>query len=359
MKILHLETGRHLYGGALQVAYLLLGLGDYKDCTNILVCPRGSAIAEQVETYADKLYTETIRGDLDLFFLFRLIRIIKKEQPDLIHLHSRRGADVLGGLAACYCGIKCILTRRVDNPENRFFIKLKYKLYDQVITISQGIKRVLVDQGLAEKDIAVVTSAVNLNQYRSREVDIKKRFRLPSDSFVIGVVAQLIERKGHRFLFQIAPEILRQFPYVRFLILGKGPLEQRLKDQCEQLGIVEEVLFPGFISDLENILPGLNLLVHPAYMEGLGVALIQAVACGVPIVAARAGGIPEVVKDGENGYLVPPRNAKALLEKITYLLHRPDTARRFGENGIKIAENEFSIERMVRENHAIYKKLLA
>lgn len=359
MKILHLETGRHLYGGALQVAYLLQGLNDYKDCTNVLVCPKGSAIAEESKSHVDKLYAEFISGDLDLLFLFRLIRIIKKEQPDLIHLHSRRGADVLGGLAASFCRIKCVLTRRVDNPENSLFIKFKYKLYDQVITISQGIKQVLVDQGLAEKAITVVTSAVDLRQYRPREVDIKKRFRLPPDSFVIGVIAQLIERKGHRYLFQIAPDILSQFPYVRFLIFGKGPLEQKLKKQVDQLGLHDKVIFVGFVEGMEQVLPGLDLVVHLAYMEGLGVALIQAAACGVPVVAARAGGIPEIVRDGENGYLVPPKNAKALLEKISYLLLHPDTRQRFSQNGIKIAEAEFSIERMVGENHAIYKQLLA
>lgn len=359
MKILHIETGRHLYGGALQVAYLLKGLSDYNDCTNVLICAKGSAIAEESIDHADKIYTENIRGDLDLLFFFKLIKIIKKEKPELIHLHSRRGADVLGGLAARICGIRCVLTRRVDNPENKFFIKLKYKLYDQVITISNGIKNVLVDQGISDEDIVVVTSAVDLQKFHPKKINIKKRFYIPEESYVIGVAAQLIERKGHQYLLQVAPDILHQFPYVRFLFFGKGPKEQELKSKCEQLGISDKVKFVGFVSDIENIFPGLDLLVHPAYMEGLGVTLIQAAACGIPVVAGRAGGIPEIIKDGQNGFLVPPRNAKALLDKVIYLLHHPDIAKRLGENGIRIAESEFSIDHMVKGNHDIYLKLTA
>ncbi len=115
---------------------------------------------------------------------------------------------------------------------------------------------------------------------------------------------------------------------------------------------------PGFRDDLPRILPALDLLVHPASMEGLGVALLQAAACGIPIVAGRAGGIPEIVHDGENGWLVEPDDSSALAERINTLLDHPEQAAAFGAAGRRLVEQAFSIPAMAAGNLAIYRKTL-
>ena len=159
MKIVHVETGMHLYGGAQQVAYLLAGLAG-QDIDNVLVCPPGAAIGQHFAGSQVKVVETPCAGDLDLGFLLRLRRLLREERPDLVHLHSRRGADVLGGIAAKLAGVPAILSRRVDNPESRLVAALKYRLYARVVCISQGIADVLLSEGVPADKVVVVRSAV-------------------------------------------------------------------------------------------------------------------------------------------------------------------------------------------------------
>lgn len=359
MKVLHVEAGRHLYGGALQVRYLLEGLS--RQCGNILVCPRGSAIADAARDDVQQLYTLPMRGDADVALIAQLRKIIRHEKPDIVHLHSRRGADLLGGLAARGCGCKVILTRRVDNPEPSWWVRLKYHLFDHIITISQGIRDVLLHEGVAREKITCVHSAVDTQRFagscdRFRFVD---EFGLPEDGPVIAMVAQFIERKGHRYLLEAIPEVIGRFPRAKFLLFGRGPLHDSINDQIRQSDVLSAcVTLAGFRDDLERILPCVTMLVHPADMEGLGVSLLQAAACGVPIVATAVGGIPEIVKDDETGYLIPPASPRPLADAMIKILTDREHARQMGIAGRKLVEQSFSVAAMVSGNLAVYDRLL-
>ncbi|MGV3742052.1 MAG: glycosyltransferase, partial [Burkholderiaceae bacterium] len=142
MRILHVEAGKHYYGGARQVAYIVEGLAG-RGVDNILACPVNAEIANAVGASA-KIHEISMHGDADAGMAFRLAKLIRAEKPDLVHLHSRRGADLWGGVAARMAGVPCVLSRRVDNPEARWLVALKYRLYDHVITISEGIRDVLL-----------------------------------------------------------------------------------------------------------------------------------------------------------------------------------------------------------------------
>jgi len=360
LKVLHVETGMNLYGGALQVFYLLRGLKDREDVENALVCPEGSAVGQASRNLVKTLHAVPMGGDLDLPFVGRLTRIIRKERPDIVHLHSRRGADVLGGIAAKLTGTRCVLTRRVDNPEKNVWAQVKYRLYNHVITISEGIREILAAEGVPEAKLTCVPSAVDAGLYRhncDREW-FSKEFGIGEDHRVCGTVAQLIGRKGHRFLLKAVPGILESVPKARFLFFGKGPLEDQLRSRCQNLGIEKQVLFPGFREDLDRIIGCLDLVIHPALMEGLGVSLLQAAAAGVPIVGTRVGGIPEIVRHGVNGYLIPPADAAELVAAATGILSDPDLARRMGENGKRIVDESFSIHTMVEGNMRVYREMM-
>lgn len=358
LTVLHVEAGVHLYGGALQVLYLLRGLAA-QEVRNILVCPPGSAIAAAARDVAEVVETP-LRGDLDLGFVGRLRHVIRRQRPDLVHLHSRRGADVLGGVAARLAGVPCILSRRVDNPEPRAWVVLKYRLYDRVITISEGIRQVLLREGMAPGKVVCVRSAVDRDKYdRLCEREwFQAEFGFGPQARVLGVIAQLIPRKGHRYLLQVLPQLVAEYPELRVLFLGKGPLEQALRQQIAELRLNDYVQLSGFRTDLERILPCLYAVVHPAEMEGLGVSLLQAAAAGVPIVGTRAGGIPEIVRDNENGLLIPPQDAEAVLSAVHRLLAAPERARQMGQAGKQIVLQEFSIEAMVQGNLCVYRQVL-
>lgn len=358
MKVLHVETGRHLYGGARQVAYLLNGLSRYPG-QHALVCSDVGEMARAIENGAVTLYPVPMRGDLDLAFIGRLRRIIRRERPDLLHIHSRRG-DMVSALAGYLEGVPMVLSRRVDNPETLLAMMLKYPLFKRVITISRGIREVLIKSGVRSDKISVVPSAVDTERYRpARDLTwFRREFELPESAVSIGVIAQLIERKGHQVLFEAAPPILKRHPNVKFLVFGKGRLAEPLARQCAHLGIEEAVRFYGFREDMERIIPCLDLIVHPALLEGLGVALLEAAACGVPIVATRVGGIPEIVQEGINGILVSPNNSGEIIQAVERLLENTAMRRLYGQAGRRIAVNAFSIETMVTGNYAVYQNLL-
>lgn len=358
MKILHIESGRHLYGGALQVFYLLRGL-HAAGVENILVCASGSEIGRKCAGVATVVELPTT-GDIDPRFLVGLCRTIRRHRPEIVHAHSRRGADWWGGIAARLCGVKAVLTRRVDNPESPLLVRLKYQRYDRVVTISEGIRQVLLGEGVPEKQLELIHSVVDLEQY-SAPADrpwFEQEFALRPGEKTIAVIAQLIERKGHRFLLAGAGKILAQVPDLRFIFFGQGPERTELEADCRARGLGEKVIFAGFRDDLPRILPNLDLIIHPALMEGLGVSLLQAAAAGRPMIGARAGGIPEVIRDGVNGYLVPPGEVTLLEEKAIELLLDRERAETFGANGRRLVEQEFSIPAMISSYQRLYAQLL-
>lgn len=355
--VLHVETGRQLYGGALQVSYLMRGL-KARGWRNVLVCTAGAAIAATPE--ADRVYALPMRGDVDIGFIGRLRKVIHAERPDVIHLHSRRGADVLGGIAARLAGVPVVLSRRVDNPEARVWVGIKYRLYDRVVTISRGIYDVLLAEGVPSAKLVCVPSAVDSTRVLGpcERTWFEREFGIVPGEAVVAMIAQFIPRKGHRYLLEAIPAILARCPQTRFLLLGQGPLLPEVRAHIASAGVSDRVQAPGFRDDLERMLKCFDLVVHPAEMEGLGVALLQAAAAGVPVVASAVGGIPEIVRDGLNGILVPPREVAALTHAITQLLADPARARALGANGRELARREFSIDAMVEGNLRVYRELL-
>ncbi|WP_374674244.1 glycosyltransferase [Ideonella sp.] len=361
MKVLHVEAGKHLYGGALQVVFLMRGLAA-RGVPVALACPAGSAIAAAVRELGLPVHEMPMHGDADIGLVGRLGRLIRQERPDLLHLHSRRGCDTWGAVAGRLQRVPVVLSRRVDNPESRAWAALKYRLPDHVVTISQGIRQVLLAEGLPAARITCVPSAVDTQQYRPDRAalaDFRAEYGLAPDEPVIGMAAQFIERKGHATLLDAMPAVLARHPRTRVLLFGQGPLVEPVRARIESDERLRgRVQLAGFRRDLDRLLPCLDLLAHPAHMEGLGVALLQAAACGVPIVGGRAGGIPEIVRPGLNGELVEPGDAPGLAAALTGLLDDPARRARYGTAGRAWVERHFSIDAMVEGNLAVYRRLL-
>lgn len=357
MKIIHVETGRNLYGGALQVVYLIKGLRE-RGFLNTLVCTEGSGILSHTRGFTEKTYALHMSGELDLKFIFRLRDIIRKEDPDIVHLHSRRGAATLGGIASRLSGKRTVLSRRVDAPEIRAVARFKYMLYDRVITISMAIRDVLIRCGVPDEKIRCIHSAIEASYpHQCNKEWFRKEFGIPSGVNVIGVVAQLIDRKGHVHLIRAIPDILTAHPGTVFFFFGKGPLEMKLRRLCSSLRLNGSIIFAGFRDDIKKIYPCLDILVHPATLEGLGISLLEASASSVPIVASNAGGIPEIVRDGINGILTEPADPGAISRAVIRLLEDPELRTSMGMAGRSIVEKEFSIDRMVEGNIRVYREL--
>jgi glycosyltransferase involved in cell wall biosynthesis len=359
MKILHVETGRHLYGGPQQVIYLISALVERgHECT--LVCPPESGIDTAARLQGLNVRNLFCAGDLDLPFAYRLVQFLQEAKPDIVHCHSRRGADVLGGLAASFADIPAVVSRRVDNTEMRLVAALRYRPFRKIIAISEAIRQVLLEHDINGERIEVIRSAVDVEQL-SRKPDcaaVREEFGVPQDAFVIAAAGQLIPRKGHRFLLQAAAELWQSRQGFRVIVFGEGYLNNQLRAQAASLGLGDVVQFAGFRDDLDDYMGCVDLFVHPATQEGLGVIALKAAAAGVPVVGFAAGGLPEAVIDGETGILVPPEDVAALTAAIAGLMDDGERRRSMGEAGRTRMQAEFSIETMVDKHIELYESVL-
>ncbi|MEW6765589.1 MAG: glycosyltransferase family 4 protein [Pseudomonadota bacterium] len=357
MKILHIETGMHLYGGPQQVRYLLEGL-HARGIRNVLVCPEGSAIAEAAEPFVERVIT--LRPGLAGVRDFD--EALSETAPDLLHVHSRRlGGDWWAAWAARRAGVPALVSRRVDTSEPSWLARLKYRPYACVIAISEGIRRVLLDAGLRPEQVVTVRSAVDPAPYlhNCESTAFRETFGLSEGAVTLGVIAQLIPRKGHRHLFAALPEIVARHPCIKILVFGKGALRETLEAEIARLNLQDSVRFVGFRTDLTRWLPCLDMVVHPADTEGLGVSLLQASAAGVPVIATRAGGIPEAIRDGETGLLVEPGDVTGLRQAILRLLGDAALRRSLGQAGRRYVLEQCTTETMVEGNLAVYRAILS
>lgn len=353
---MHLEAGRHLYGGAGQVGQLIAGLAA-QGIANTLVCAPQQPLAAALP--AADVIRLPMAGDLDLAALGRLRRAIARVQPDLVHVHSRRGADWYGGWASRLQDRPAVLTRRVDAAESKPVAKLKYRPYRFVVAISRAVESQLAAV-LAPDDGRVrrIPSAVDASRFQpdpAARGRLIEQFSLPQDAPIVGVAAQLIERKGHRWLFDCLPALIRRHARLTVLCFGRGPLEASLRRHVADLDLQAHVRFAGFRDDLPRLLPGLDLLVHPAQREGLGVALLEAMSCAVPVVAAARGGIIDIVDSGAEGVLLPLDDRGRWVRAIDELLADPARRRRMGAAGRDRILREHSAELMASRYLELYR----
>jgi len=359
MKILHVETGRHLYGGPQQVIYLISALAK-RGHDSTLVCPPDSGIDAAARSAGIRVKNLFCAGDLDLPFAYRLTQYLQSSRPDLVHCHSRRGADVLGGLASSFAEVPAVVSRRVDNSEMRLLAALRYRPFRKIIAISEAIAAVLRDHDVDDARIEVIRSAVDTERFAtSADCDaVRAEFAIPTDACVIAAAGQLIPRKGHRYLLQAVAAIRHRYPKIRLIVFGEGYLNNQLRAQAASLGLGEIVQFAGFRDHLDDFTGCLDIFAHPALAEGLGVATLKAAAAGVPVVGFDAGGLPEAVIDGVTGTLVPPEDVEQLQVALATLVEDQDLRRRMGAAGRERMQKEFSIATMADRHVELYDSVL-
>jgi len=358
LHILHVETGRHLFGGSVQVLSLIDGLAA-RGIRSTLVCAAGGQVATAATARGLDVRPLRAGGDFDGLFGWRLSQVIRELRPSLVHVHSRRGADRFGGQAALLAGVPAVLSRRVDSRDS-IFGGFKYGFYEYVIAISDCIRRQLLDVGVPDGKIRLVHSGVDATPSATawtRERYLAE-FGLGEGDCVVFMIAQLIPRKGHAYLLDAWSRVRNACPNARVLLFGSGALEAKLRDVVASRGLKDAIRFAGFRPELADFIGHADLVVHPATREGLGVSLLQAQAAGVPVVGFAAGGIEEAVADGTTGKLVPPRDADALADAIVQLARDPRERARMGAAAREWIHENFSIDRMIEGNIDVYSRIL-
>jgi glycosyltransferase involved in cell wall biosynthesis len=361
VRILHLETGRHLYGGARQAGYLIDALAA-RGIENLLVCAEGHPLAATAQA---RVFEWRLGGELDASLKGRLAELALAEKADLVHVHSRRGADTFGGRAAAAAGIPAILTRRVESREPGLWLQLKCRHYAAIVAISVAVERELLRLGIAGDRLRRIASAVDTSAFgpdagaRARLID---RYGLPRDAMIAGVAAQLIPRKGHDFLLrcigELVDEATAESAGLHLLFFGQGPVAPALVRQARALGLEGRIRFCGFEPDWPRLLSGLDLLLHPARREGLGSVVLEAMSAGVPVVASRVGGIVDAIDDGVDGRLVAPDDASAWRDAVIELIVDREKRARLAACARRKVESRFTIDRMAESYVELYREII-
>jgi glycosyltransferase involved in cell wall biosynthesis len=302
-----------------------------------------------------------MRSELGLLAALRLAVAMRRRKCRLVHFHDAHAAAV-GGIAAALARVPLrVISRRVDFPLGRNFLsRRKYtRAADAVIAISQGVKRVLVEGGVEAERVEVVPSGIDFSVY-DQELPrdyLRREFHFSEGDYLVGIVAQLEDHKGHTYLIQASKILKQHAPKIRIIVVGSGSLQMELGKQAHNLEVDDIVYFLGFRKDVPQIMSSLDLFVLSSHLEGLGSSLLDAMACRLPVVATMVGGIPEVVIHRETGLLVPPRDPDALAEAILKLYLDRTFGSRLGERGYEVAHEKFSAEVMAGRIVALYEKL--
>jgi len=315
--ILHVNAETTWRGGENQVFLLAAGMQAKRACA--VACVPGSPLAERLTKAGVPIHA--IPGDRGARAIWALRRIIRQVRPAALHAHTSR-AHQLCLFAALGSNLPVVVTRRVDFPLKRGpFAGWKYRgRAVRFVAISQAIRAILLAGGVRADRITVISSGVDFSllDVASRS-DPRSLFGLPADALVVLNVAALSDHKDQATLLRAWAQIEPQHSRAHLLIAGEGELRGDLEQLIAGLGL-RRVRLVGYRSDVPGLLKGSDLFVMSSHLEGLCTSIMDAKRCGLPVVATRAGGIPEVVDEASGGLLVPVRDPAALAQALAVYL---------------------------------------
>jgi glycosyltransferase involved in cell wall biosynthesis len=299
---------------------------------------------------------------MDLSAAWRLSRLIKQLGPDVVHAHDPHGVAMAAlalSMSTQLAKPPLVAARRVDfHLKGNALSRWKYRQVDCFICASEAVRRMLVADGVPAARAVTVHEGIDLGHVDAAPAaDLHADLWLPHGSPIVGNVAALVPHKGQRHLIEAAAIVVTRVPDARFVIAGEGELRPVLERQIKEHHLEKHVFLAGFRPDILSVHKGFDIFVMSSVTEGLGTSLLDAMACGKPIVATTAGGMPEVVEDGATGLVVPPRDHQAMAAAIVKLLTSPDLRARMGAAGLARVRARFSVERMVQDTLEIYRRV--
>ncbi len=308
--------------------------------------------------------------------LLRLAHHMHKKRIEVAHSYNFY-ANVLAIPAARLAGVPLVLASVRDRgvyltPAQKHVQKQACRMADGILVNADSIRDWLQDEGYPSDRIHVIKNGIDLDLYKDAKTDsdVSEQYGIPSGARLVIMVARLNAQKGIDELLLAAVPVFQELPDVHFLIVGEKldfkanvievdtDYQKELEEKTVQLGIGSRVHFAGHRTDVPGLLALSSLSVLPSYSEGLSNTILESMAAGRAIVATRVGGNPELVQDGVNGLLIPPRDPEALASAITRILSDPGMAERFGSESLRIARTRHSMTGMVGATEALYTSLL-
>ena len=357
----HVDTARTWRGGQNQVLVTVLGLRALGHRTALVAHPSGE-LRRRAEEGLD-FFPLAPRTEMDLAAAWRLSRLLKELRPDVVHAHDPHGvamAAIALSMSTLPTRPRLIASRRVDfHLRGSALSRWKYRQVDCFICASEAIRTMLVGDGVAKRRTVTVHEGIDLARVKAAPpAELHQELWLPHDAPIVGNVAALVPHKGQKYLIGAVARLLRDEPDTRVVIAGEGELQAALVQQIRHHHLEKHVILAGFRPDILSLHKAFDVFVLSSVTEGLGTSLLDAMACARPVVATSVGGIPEVVVDGETGFLVPPRDPEALAAAIGRLISDRGLREKMGAAGLARVQSAFSAEHMVRNTLRVYERVV-
>ena len=384
-RVLHIIT-RLILGGAQENTLLTAeGFVKKKEYSVMLACgqqtgPEGDlfvrAKQNNVEIIIVPQLVREIRPFNDIIALIKLYFLIRKNRFDIVHTHSSK-AGIIGRVAAHWAGTPIVVhtlhslvyheyQNKLINIFYIFLKKIVAKYTDKFISVADFISKKAVESGIAEfGKFVTIRSGMELEKFSDAATSglglrVREKLNIAPDVLVIGKVGRLFHLKGHEYVIEAAPAVIRVFPYVKFLFVGNGILQEELKGRAKALGVLDSFIFAGLVDreDVAGYITAMDIVVHTSLREGLARVIPQAMAMAKPVISFDLDGSGEVVINGKTGILVPPKDPGALADAMIKLLTDAAMRSAMGKSARELLSSEFRVEDMVEKINNLYKQLL-
>lgn len=353
-------------GGAEKMLISLLAHLDTKRYRSIVGLHKGGWLKSQLEKRGFRTFIIPQRHLFDFGWIVRVIRLLKDEGVDLIHAHEF-AMNVYGTLVSTLTGVPIITTVHGKNYYwKKWRRKWAYRFVasrSQMVAVSEDTRQFLIEKvGIVPAKVKTIYNGIDVDLYKLNQTErckIRQELEIGDHQMIVGAVGNLYPVKGHTFLIKACALVIKDFPSVMFLIAGRGELLEELQREAIELKVERNVIFLGFREDISSFLHAIDIFALPSLSEGLSLALLEAMAAEKPVVATKVGGNPEVVQEGETGFLVPPEDPRFLARCLLILLQNRSLTNTLGAAGRKRVESFFSLQNMVACYQALYNSTMA
>lgn len=362
MRILFINSIQMFGGGEIWMLRTLRALQD-RGHQVWLCCRPGAEVGKRALEAGIAVEYLKFGGDFDPRTIFKLALFMKRAHIEIVLTNMDKELR-LGGMAAKLAGVPVVIPRRgIDYPlKNRWRYRWAYNvLATRIMANSQATKRALLRNApwLDADRIEVIYNGIEAEPFMQPSPrDFRTEWRIKPEELVLGFVGQLDERKGIRVLLAAFQRIKREWPQTRLVFVGQGPLRELIVDEIDKQRWGEAVLNPGFLDDIAGVMQALDILLLPSYWEGFGIVLIEAMAAGKPAISTDTSSMPEIIADGQTGFVVPPGDVEALADRVMQLLRDTTLREKFGRAARQRVLEKFTQQRMIAELEKFFQRAL-
>ena len=367
IKILYLITGLKTGGAEIVLYNLVKNINKKKIETVVVSIIPIAEIGKKIQNSGIRVLSLNAKFKYNPFIFFKLISILKKEKPQILHsflFHSILLGRIVGRICKVPIIISSIHSEYIGGFLRNRLLQITDSLDDVVTIVSQKASETMLKSKTASANkLLVIYNGIDLNKFifqdkKTRE-EIRKELNLKKDDKVLISIGRLFKAKGYPYLIEAIKILKSKYPDIKLLIIGEGEEKNKLETQIRGLNLEKNIFLLGRKENVSNYLNASDIFVLASLWEGFGLAIVEAMACGLPVITTNVGGIPEIIKDKISGLLVNPKDFKILAQKIDYLLNLDaDSKERFALKGRKIVEQKFPLEKMMTKYEELYYKLL-